>query len=459
MGCRRRSARAIALQWPGSGTPSRPLARALGQWPSAPSGCGARRAQARKLDGIDRAAARTLVDSALADAADAWLTPADTRALLLAYGLPLVAEQVVAGADEAVAAAREIGFPVVVKTAEAGAHKTEVGGIALNLGDEAAVRAAVERIGRRRSPSSRWSREAPKAPRRRRPGSRVRPARRLRAGRRLRRADRRGRVPHRAADRRGRRRARHGRESGAPRRRLPRCAADDVDALVDLVLRLARLGDDLPEVAELDLNPVLALPEGCVVVDARPRAATRAARSREDLVDRGRARGAGRGDRDRPAHGARRASFVFARHPGRSWLAVANALAAGCMVGASLGLVWEGRDYGTGRVAAGAVAGAIVLALTRVVLRHRPMHLEGIGSVDAARMLMIVGVMTVHSFTEGIGVGIDRFGGGGALRSLHRRGDRRAQHPGKSSLSSLVLIPRGVSVSRAAAWSVFSSLC
>ena len=101
----------------------------------------------QELDGIDRAAARTLVDGALADAADAWLTPADTRALLLAYGLPLVAEQVVAGADEAVAAAREIGFPVVVKTAEAGAHKTEVGGIALNLGDEAAVRAAVERIG------------------------------------------------------------------------------------------------------------------------------------------------------------------------------------------------------------------------------------------------------------------------------------------------------------------------
>ena len=114
----------------------------------------------QELDGIDRAAARTLVDGALADAADAWLTPADTRALLLAYGLPLVAEQVVAGADEAVAAAREIGFPVVVKTAEAGAHKTEVGGIALNLGDEAAVRAAVERIGRRSS-SSRWSREAP----------------------------------------------------------------------------------------------------------------------------------------------------------------------------------------------------------------------------------------------------------------------------------------------------------
>ena len=42
-------------------------------------------------------------------------------------------------------------------------------------------------------------------------------------------------------------------------------------ALIDLVLRLARLADDVPEVAELDLNPVLGLPSGCVAVDARVR--------------------------------------------------------------------------------------------------------------------------------------------------------------------------------------------
>ena len=148
--------------------------------------------------------------------------------------------------------------------------------------------------------------------------------------------------------------------------------------------------------------------------------------------------------------------FVFARRPSRSWLAVANALAAGCMVGASLGLVWEGRDYGAGRVAVGAVAGAIVLALTRVVLRRRPMHLEGIGSVDAARMLMIVGVMTVHSFTEGIGVGVS-FGGGEALGLFIATAIAVHNIPEGLAIS-LVLIPRGVSVSRAAAWSVFSSL-
>src|SRR5207248_9190966 len=47
----------------------------------------------------------------------------------------------------AVAAAVELGFPVVVKSAAAGAHKTESGGVALGLGDLLAVRAAAERIG------------------------------------------------------------------------------------------------------------------------------------------------------------------------------------------------------------------------------------------------------------------------------------------------------------------------
>jgi acyl-CoA synthetase (NDP forming) len=48
----------------------------------------------------------------------------------------------------------------------------------------------------------------------------------------------------------------------------------DIAALADLVVRLGRLAEDLPELAELDLNPVLAGPEGCVAVDARIRLRT-----------------------------------------------------------------------------------------------------------------------------------------------------------------------------------------
>jgi acyl-CoA synthetase (NDP forming) len=54
----------------------------------------------------------------------------------------------------------------------------------------------------------------------------------------------------------------------------------DTDALVDLVQRLARLGEDFPQIAELDLNPVLALPDRCVAVDARIRLSHPAAAAR-----------------------------------------------------------------------------------------------------------------------------------------------------------------------------------
>jgi acyl-CoA synthetase (NDP forming) len=49
-------------------------------------------------------------------------------------------------------------------------------------------------------------------------------------------------------------------------------AADD-RALLDLVNRLSVLAQDVPEIAELDLNPVIARPDGCSAVDARVRVA------------------------------------------------------------------------------------------------------------------------------------------------------------------------------------------
>ena len=42
-------------------------------------------------------------------------------------------------------------------------------------------------------------------------------------------------------------------------------------ALADVLLRVSRLAGDLPEVAELDLNPVIATPGGAQAVDARIR--------------------------------------------------------------------------------------------------------------------------------------------------------------------------------------------
>ena len=102
-------------------------------------------------------------------------------------------------------------------------------------------------------------------------------------------------VPDRAAHRRRRRGARRraARPAGSSRgfRGAPPA---DADALADLVLRLGRLGDDLPGVAELDLNPVLARPDGCVAVDARVRVSpARAGRSARRPGERRRRRARG----------------------------------------------------------------------------------------------------------------------------------------------------------------------
>jgi len=54
-------------------------------------------------------------------------------------------------------------------------------------------------------------------------------------------------------------------------RAAPALTGVDTGALENLLLRVSRLADDLPEVAELDLNPVIARPDGVVAVDARIR--------------------------------------------------------------------------------------------------------------------------------------------------------------------------------------------
>ena len=47
------------------------------------------------------------------------------------------------------------------------------------------------------------------------------------------------------------------------------------DGLRDILLRVSQLADDLPQVAELDLNPVIARPDGVIAVDARVRVTSR----------------------------------------------------------------------------------------------------------------------------------------------------------------------------------------
>jgi ZIP family zinc transporter len=150
--------------------------------------------------------------------------------------------------------------------------------------------------------------------------------------------------------------------------------------------------------------------------------------------------------------------FAFAKHPTRRWLGASNAVAAGLMLAASFGLIYEGVNYSLARTSAGALIGLGFIVLARRFLRQEehPAVFASMSGLDARKALLIVGVMTVHSFTEGVGIGVS-FGGGQALGLFISLA--LAVHNVPEGLAiSLVLVPRGVGWIRAALWSVFSSL-
>jgi acetyl coenzyme A synthetase (ADP forming)-like protein len=256
------SAPVAAFAFPESAARALGRAAARADWLRRPQG------RVPDLDAIDTVTARELIRTA----GDRWLTPDETRALLEAYGVPVVPERTAASVDEAVAAANELGYPAVLKTGAAGVHKTEVGGVALDLRDEQAVREAAQRIG---------------------PPFLVQPLVRggaellvgavddpvfgplvaLGPGGTL--AELIGSAAFRLAPLTDAdadelvRTGKVGRLLGGYRGAQPA----DLAVVADLLLRVGKLVDDVAEIAELDLNPVIAGPGGCVAVDARVRVA------------------------------------------------------------------------------------------------------------------------------------------------------------------------------------------
>jgi zinc transporter, ZIP family len=148
----------------------------------------------------------------------------------------------------------------------------------------------------------------------------------------------------------------------------------------------------------------------------------------------------------------------FFRRPDRSWLGVANSLASGFMLGAAVGLCYEGARYGAGRMATGVLAGVVFIWVSERIMggRGRELHLGSLRGADARRALLIVGVMTLHSFAEGVGVGV-AFGVEGTFGVLIAIAIAVHNIPEGLAIS-LVLVPRGTSPRAAAAWSIFSSL-
>jgi len=209
------------------------------------------------------------------------LSEIESKQILEAAGIPLTMPIAASSADEAVEAAARIGFPVVLKVLSPQAiHKSDVGGVALNLTSESQVREAFEVIRRnlaKNRPDARFEGASVQ---------KMAPAGvEMLAG--IIRDQRFGPLvvvgvggtlveilndtamrlaPFGANDAR----AMIGELKGAALLRGVRGAAPaDVESLAALLVKLSELAERYPQIKEMDLNPVAVYADGLTVLDAR----------------------------------------------------------------------------------------------------------------------------------------------------------------------------------------------
>lgn len=138
-------------------------------------------------------------------------------------------------------------------------------------------------------------------------------------------------------------------------------------------------------------------------------------------------------------------------------MGIFNALAAGLMLAASGSLLYEGISYGLWYLVLGMLLGLLFVLLSKKWLESRDeLSFDKLDKVNALKVIMILAVMTVHSFTEGVGVGVSFSGSEGLGQFITAA---IAIHNIPEGLAiALIMVPRGSSVFKASLWAIFSSL-
>jgi len=149
--------------------------------------------------------------------------------------------------------------------------------------------------------------------------------------------------------------------------------------------------------------------------------------------------------------------LLSCKHVNARNIALSNCAAAGMCFAASLALTLEGYAESRGKVLLGAVLGYLFILATRdFINRHEDIKFESLKGHSAQKTLLLIVVMTAHSFAEGVGIGVsfkDRDVFGVYVSTA------LAIHNIPEGLAiALVLVPQGTSVAKAALWAVFSSL-
>ncbi len=149
--------------------------------------------------------------------------------------------------------------------------------------------------------------------------------------------------------------------------------------------------------------------------------------------------------------------FFFIKDISPSLLGKSNAAASGLMLAASFSLIMEGYHFNQWMTVGGMLAGVILVVLANRWMEGRSdVPVEDLIAGKRKQMLLFLGIMTVHSFAEGISVGVSfastmEFGVFIAIAI--------AVHNIPEGLAiSLVMVPQGTSPLKAVWWSIFSSL-
>ncbi len=148
--------------------------------------------------------------------------------------------------------------------------------------------------------------------------------------------------------------------------------------------------------------------------------------------------------------------FAFVRgDPGRM-IGVSDSIAAGLMLGASFGLLVESGEFGVARTLIGALAGVGVILVGEKLVAGKKVEFLETRSVSTPRVFLFLAVMTIHSFSEGVAIGVS-YGGGEGLATMITVAIAVHNIPEGLAITA-VLRPQGASLWSCARWSVFSSL-
>ncbi|KAJ9185535.1 hypothetical protein P3X46_005160 [Hevea brasiliensis] len=142
------------------------------------------------------------------------------------------------------------------------------------------------------------------------------------------------------------------------------------------------------------------------------------------------------------------------------WAGLCNGMAAGVMLAASFDLIQEGQNHGAGNwVVIGILSGGIFILLCKKFLeQYGEVSMLDIKGADATKVVLVIGIMTLHSFGEGSGVGVSFAGSKGFSQGLLVTLAIAVHNIPEGLAVSMVLASRGVSPQNAMLWSVITSL-